>query len=218
MERSNRVVVVPSDIGWNDIGSWNAIRDLVNPDSQGNRAYGDAIFVNSRNTFVQAEEDRLVAAVGIENLMIIDTPDAVLVTHSDCSQNVKQVVSMLKKSDHNAFKLHKTVYRPWGTYTVLDQGIGYKMKRIEIKPGASISLQLHHHRSECWIVVRGEAMVLNDNEMLLVKQNESVHIQAGHKHCLENRTENELIIIEVQSGAYLGEDDIVRFADSYGRT
>lgn len=217
MERSNRVAVVPCDIGWSDIGSWNAIRDLVAPDTQGNRAYGDAIFVNSNNTFVQAE-DRLVAAVGLENIMVIDTPDALLVANPNCSQDVKQVVSLLKKADHDAFKLHKTVCRPWGTYTVLEEGAGYKMKRIEVKPGASLSLQMHHHRSEHWIVVKGEAIVVNGSAELTIKQNESTYIPAGHKHRLENRTKNELVLIEVQCGGYLGEDDIVRFEDNYGRS
>jgi len=216
MERSNRVAVVPSNIGWSDIGSWNAIRDLVGPDAQGNRAYGDAIFVNSKNTFVQSA-DRLVAAVGLNNVMIIDTPDALLVATPDNSQEVKQVVSLLKKADHDAFKLHKTVYRPWGTYTVLEEGAGFKMKRIEVRPGGRLSLQMHEHRSEHWIVVKGEAAVVNGEGELIIKQNESTYIPAGQKHRLENRTKDELVLIEVQCGAYLGEDDIVRFEDNYGR-
>lgn len=216
MERSNCVAVVPSDIGWSDIGSWNAIRDLVEPDSQNNRAYGDAIFVNSQNTFVQSE-DRLVAAVGLDNVMIIDTPDALLVVTPDHSQDVKQVVSLLKKADHDAFKLHKTVCRPWGAYTVLEEGSGFKMKRIEVKPGGRLSLQMHEHRSEHWIVVKGEAVVVNGERELIVKQNESTYIPAGHKHRLENRTNDDLVLIEVQCGGYLGEDDIVRFEDNYGR-
>jgi len=216
MERSNRVAVVPSDIGWSDIGSWNAIRDLVSPDRQNNRAYGDAIFVNSTNTFVQSE-NRLVAAVGLDNVMIIDTPDALLVANPEYAQDVKQVVGLLKKADHDAFKLHKTVFRPWGTYTILEEGEGFKMKRIEVKPGASLSLQMHHHRSEHWIVVRGRATVVNGDAELLINANESTYIPAGHKHRLENRTKDALVLIEVQCGGYLGEDDIVRFEDIYGR-
>lgn len=216
MERSNRVAVVPSDIGWSDIGSWNAIRDLVEPDSQNNRAYGDAIFVNSRNTFVQAD-DRLVAAVGLDNVMIIDTPDALLVANPEYSQDVKQVVTLLKKVDHDTFKLHKTVCRPWGTYTVLEEGAGFKMKRIEVKPGGRLSLQMHQHRSEHWIVVKGQAVVINGEGELLINQNESTFIPAGHRHRLENRTQDDLVLIEVQCGDYLGEDDIVRFDDHYGR-
>lgn len=216
MERSNRVAVVPSDIGWSDIGSWNAIRDLVEPDAFNNRAYGDAIFVNSTNTFVQSE-DRLVAAVGLDNVMIIDTPDALLVSTPGHSQEVKQVVSLLKQADHDAFKLHKTVIRPWGSYTVLEEGPGFKMKRIEVKPGGCLSLQMHNHRSEHWIVVKGEAVVVNGASELTVKHNESTYIPAGHKHRLENRTQDDLVMIEVQCGVYLGEDDIVRFEDNYGR-
>jgi len=216
MERSNKVAVVPSDIGWSDIGSWSAIRDLVEPDSQNNRAYGDAVFVNSKNTFVQSE-DRLVAAVGLDNIMIVDTPDALLVANPDCAQDVKTVVSILKKADHDTFKLHKTVCRPWGTYTVLEEGPEFKMKRIEVKPGGRLSLQMHQHRSEHWVVVKGEAIVVNGESELVVRQNESTYIPAGHKHRLENRTEEELVLIEVQCGGYLGEDDIVRFEDNYGR-
>lgn len=216
MERSNCVAMVPADIGWNDIGSWNAIRDLVEPDRQNNRALGDAIFVNASNTFVQSE-DRLVAAVGVNNLMIIDTPDALLVASPESSQDVKTVVGLLKKADHNTFKLHKTVSRPWGTYTVLEDGPGFKIKRIEVKPAARLSLQMHHHRSEHWIVVKGEAIVVNGEVELLIKANESTYIPAGHKHRLENRTDQDLVMIEVQCGEYLGEDDIVRFEDNYGR-
>lgn len=216
MERSNRVAVVPGDIGWSDIGSWNAIRDLVEADSQNNRALGDAIFVNSKNVFVQSE-DRLVAAVGLNNVMIIDTPDALLVATPGNSQDVKQVVSFLKKADHDAFKLHKTVCRPWGTYTVLEEGAGFKMKRIEVKPNGQLSLQMHEHRSEHWIVVKGEAVVVNGEREMVVRHNESTYIPAGHKHRLENRTRDDLVLIEVQCGTYLGEDDIVRFDDAYGR-
>ncbi len=216
MERSNKVAVVPSDIGWSDIGSWSAIRDLIEPDSQNNRAYGDVVFVNSHNTFVQSE-DRLVAAVGLDNVMIIDTPDALLVANPEFSQDVKTVVNLLKKIDHDAFKLHKTVCRPWGTYTVLEEAPDFKMKRIEVKPGARLSLQMHKHRSEHWIVVQGEAVVVNGDEEFLVQQNESTYIPAGHKHRLENRTDRDLVLVEVQCGTYLGEDDIVRFEDNYGR-
>lgn len=216
MERSQNVAVVPCDIGWSDIGSWSAVRDLVSPDMLNNRAYGDAIFVNSRNTFVRGE-DRLVAAVGLDNVMIIDTPDALLVANPDYSQDVKQVVNLLKNANHDAFKLHKTVCRPWGTYTVLEDGPGFKMKRIEVKPGARLSLQMHHYRSEHWIVVQGEAIVVNGDSELTVRENESTYIPAGHKHRLENRTSENLVLIEVQCGNYLGEDDIVRFEDNYGR-
>lgn len=216
MECSNRVAVVPSCIGWSDIGSWNAIRDLVEPDSQNNRAFGDAIFVNSQNTFIQSE-DRLVAAVGLDSVMIIDTSDALLVATPGHSQDVKQIVELLKSRNHSAFKMHRTVLRPWGTYTVLGGGAGFKIKRIEVKPGASLSLQVHRKRSEHWVVVKGAAVVVNGENEIIVKHNESTYIPAGIKHRLENRTQEELVIIEVQCGAYLGEDDIIRLEDNYGR-
>ncbi|AQQ36958.1 mannose-1-phosphate guanylyltransferase/mannose-6-phosphate isomerase [Burkholderia cenocepacia] len=216
MEHSDKVAVVPADFGWSDIGSWVAVRELCAPDADNNRATGDAIFVDSHNTYVHGR-DRMVAAVGVENLMIIDTPDALLVAHPDKAQEVKKVVARLKKQDHDAYKLHRTVSRPWGTYTVLEEGTRFKIKRIEVKPGCSLSLQMHHHRSEHWIVVSGMAKVVNGEHELFVSTNESTYIPAGHKHRLENPGVLDLVMIEVQSGEYLGEDDIVRFQDNYGR-
>lgn len=216
MERSDQVAVLPSDFGWSDIGSWNAIKELIQPDDANNRAVGEALFVDSRNTFVQSG-DRLVATVGVDNLMIIDTPDALLVAHPEKAQDVKKVVAQLKTQKHEAYKLHRTVSRPWGTYTVLEEGDRFKIKRIEVKPGASLSLQMHHHRSEHWIVVSGIAKVVNGGSELLIGANESTYIRAGHKHRLENPGLLDLVMIEVQSGEYLGEDDIVRFEDNYGR-
>lgn len=216
MEKSDKVAVVPGDFGWSDIGSWNAIRDLVEPDAGQNRALGEAIFVDSTNTFVQSE-DRLVATVGINDLMIIDTADALLVAHPDKAQDVKKVVAQLKKEGHDAFKLHRTVARPWGTYTVLEEAPGFKIKRIEVKPGASLSLQMHHHRSEHWVVVNGTAKITNGDNEILIQANESTYIPAGQKHRLENPGIIPCVMIEVQCGAYLGEDDIVRFDDKYGR-
>lgn len=216
MERSDKVAVVPADFGWSDIGSWVAVRELSTPDADNNRTTGDAIFVDSRNTYVHGQ-NRMVAAVGVDNLMIVDTPDALLVAHPDKAQDVKKVVAMLKKQDHEAYKLHRTVTRPWGTYTVLEEGPRFKIKRIEVKPGASLSLQMHHHRSEHWIVVSGMAKVVNGERELFVSTNESTYIPAGHKHRLENPGVLDLVMIEVQSGEYLGEDDIVRFEDAYGR-
>ncbi|MDN7931004.1 mannose-1-phosphate guanylyltransferase/mannose-6-phosphate isomerase [Burkholderia metallica] len=216
MERSSNVAVVPASFGWSDIGSWGAVRDLVEPDQDSNRAVGDAIFVDSRNMYVQTQ-DRVVASVGVADLMIIDTPDALLVAHPDRAQDVKQVVARLKKRNHDAYKLHRTVSRPWGTYTVLEEGPRFKIKRIEVKPGASLSLQMHHHRSEHWIVVSGMAKVVNGDQEIFVRTNESTYIPAGHKHRLENPGVLDLVMIEVQSGEYLGEDDIVRFQDVYGR-
>jgi len=216
MERSDNVVVVPGDFGWSDIGSWVAVRDLTTPDENENRAAGNALFVDSRNVYVQGR-DRLVATVGVQDLLVIDTPDAILVAHPDCAQDVKKVVNQLKKEGNEAYRLHRTVTRPWGTYTVLEEGPRFKIKRIEVKPGASLSLQMHHHRSEHWIVVSGMARVVNGDREILVGANESTYIPAGHKHRLENPGVLDLVMIEVQSGEYLGEDDIVRFADIYGR-
>lgn len=217
MEHSDKVAVVPSDFGWSDIGSWNAVGQLVEPDEAGNRGVGDVIFVDSHNTFVQAE-DRIVAALGVDNLMIIDTADALLVAHPDHAQDVKKVVARLKSLNHDSYRLHRTVTRPWGTYTVLEEGPGFKIKRIEVKPGGSLSLQMHHHRSEHWIVVKGMAKVVNGDREIFVSTNESTYIPAGHRHRLENPGLLDLVMIEVQSGEYLGEDDIVRFQDKYGRS
>ncbi len=216
MERSERVVVMPAPFDWNDIGSWEALKQLVEVDEQGNRASGDAIFVDCRNTFLQSE-GRLLAAVGVENLILVETSDAVLAVHPDRVQDVRKVVQQLKQRGHDAYRLHRTVARPWGTYTVLEEGRRFKIKRIVVKPGAALSLQLHHHRSEHWIVVQGMARVVNGEEERYINTDESTYIPAGHRHRLENPGVLDLVMIEVQSGDYLGEDDIVRFADQYGR-
>jgi len=216
MEKSRDVAVVPGAFGWSDVGSWNAVSDLVRPDAKGNRVIGEAVLVDAENTFVRAE-GRMVAAVGTRNLLIVDTPDAMLVADRDHSQDVKQVVKQLKLQEHESYKLHRTVIRPWGTYTVLEEGNRFKIKRIVVKPGGALSLQMHHHRSEHWVVVSGTAKVMNDDKEYSVNTNESTFIPAGHKHRLENPGKTDLVLIEVQSGEYLGEDDIVRFADQYGR-
>ena len=216
LEKSESVAVVPSSFGWSDIGSWNAISNLVSPDVSGNRVLGEALLLDVSNTYVQSEE-RLVAAIGVENLLIIDTPDALLVADKDHAQDVKKVVGQLKSMGHECHKLHRTVHRPWGTYTVLEEGQNFKIKRIVVKPGASLSLQMHYHRSEHWIVVSGTAEVVNDDKTLLVRTNESTYIPSGHRHRLANPGVTDLVMIEVQSGEYLGEDDIVRFDDVYGR-
>jgi mannose-1-phosphate guanylyltransferase/mannose-6-phosphate isomerase len=217
MEKSSRVAVIPSNFGWSDIGSWGAIRDLVKPDENNNRSLSETIFVNTVNTFVQSE-DRLVATVGVKNLMIIDTKDALLVANPLHTQEVKAVVNLLKQKNHDSYKLHLTVMRPWGSYTVLEDHPGFKIKRIEVKPGGKLSLQMHHHRSEHWIVVKGQAHVINGDDSIVLDANQSTYIPAGHKHRLENPTDTDLVMIEVQCGPYLGEDDIVRFEDTYGRT
>lgn len=216
MEKSDQIVVVPCNIGWSDIGSWTALGDLAEPDANGNRLQGDTLLHNTLNCTIHSN-DRLIGAVGVENLIIIDTPDAVLVADKSCAQDVKHIYSKLKANGHEAHKLHRTAHRPWGTYTVLEEGNGFKIKRIEVKPGASLSLQMHHHRSEHWVVVSGMAKVINGEREFFVNTNESTYIPAGHKHRLENPGLLSLVMIEVQSGGYLGEDDIVRFHDNYGR-
>jgi mannose-1-phosphate guanylyltransferase len=216
MEKSKKGALIPADIGWSDIGSWDAIAQLVKPDEKNNKAIGDAIFIDSKNTFIQSEE-RLVAAVGVDNLLIIETSDALLVVNANKTQEVKRVVAQLHAHGHSSAKSHSTVRRPWGTYTILEEGPGFKVKRIVVLPGASLSLQMHHHRSEHWIVVSGVAQVVNGEKKLQINANESTYIPAGHRHRLSNSSDEPLVMIEVQSGHYLGEDDIVRFDDYYGR-
>ncbi len=216
MEKSDNVGVVACDIGWSDIGSWNAISELEVADDKGNRVVGEAMLYDTTGCFIQSR-DRVIGTVGVENLIIIDTPDALLVADKARAQDVKQIVGLLKQKGHEAYKMHKQVFRPWGSYTVLEEGARFKIKRLEVKPGGKLSLQMHHHRSEHWVVVSGMAKVTNDVHETFVNTNESTYIPAGHKHCVENEGVVDLVMIEVQSGEYLGEDDIVRFEDKYGR-
>lgn len=216
MEKSGKVAVVPGSFGWSDIGSWNAISELSVPDNAGNRVIGEAVLVDVGNSFIQSE-GRMIAAIGLDNIMIVDTPDALLVADRDHAQDVKKVVQQLKLMNHDSHKLHRTAARPWGTYTVLEESANFKIKRIVVKPGAALSLQMHYHRSEHWVVVSGTASIINDGKEMLVRTNESTYIPAGHKHRLVNPGLTDLVMIEVQSGEYLGEDDIVRFDDVYGR-
>jgi len=210
------VVVVRGGFDWSDVGSWKAVSELVGADKDGNRGQGERVAIATRDTYVHAE-DRVVATVGVQNLVIVDTPDAVLVAHRDHLQKVKEVVGELKSRGHESYRLHKTVARPWGAYTVLQEGPGFKIKRIEVKPGASLSLQLHHRRSEHWVVVRGVAEVTCGERTYAVRANESTFIPIETRHRLANTTPEALVMIEVQCGDYLGEDDIVRFDDHYGR-
>jgi mannose-1-phosphate guanylyltransferase/mannose-6-phosphate isomerase len=216
MEKAGNVVVLPSRFAWSDIGSWKAVSEQYQADSDGNTTMGEAMFVNAHNTHVQSE-DRLVAAVGVDNLLVVDTPDALLVAGKDSSQQVKEIVARLKLRGHDAARLHRTVARPWGTYSVLQEGPRFKIKRIEVKPGQTLSLQMHHHRSEHWIVVSGTAKVTCNERTFLVAANESTYIPIGTRHRLENPGVMDLVMSEVQCGDYLGEDDIVRFEDKYGR-
>jgi len=220
MERAaeaGEVVVVRGTFDWSDVGSWQAVAALTVADDDGNRGHGERVAIATRGTYVHAA-DRIVATVGVENLVIVDTADAVLIAHRDHLQRVKEVVGELKARGHEAYRLHRTVSRPWGAYTVLEEAPGFKIKRIEVRPGASLSLQLHHRRSEHWVVVRGIAHVTNGDKSFDVLPNESTYIPVETRHRLENRGVEPLVIIEVQCGDYLGEDDIVRFEDKYGRT
>lgn len=216
MEKSDRLKVVPCNIGWSDIGSWSAVSELTAPDAQGNRLQGQAMLEDAENCFV-ISPSRLVGLVGVRDLVVVDTPDALLVADRNRTQDVKKIYSKLKARGHDAHKLHRTVHRPWGAYTVLEEGHHFKIKRIEVKPGHKLSLQMHHHRSEHWIVVSGTAVVVNGEQEIMLRPNESTYIPAGHQHRLVNPGVIDLVMIEVQSGQYLGEDDIVRFSDQYGR-
>jgi mannose-1-phosphate guanylyltransferase len=217
MEKSSKVAVEPCRIGWSDIGSWDALGALVEPDAHGNRIErGETALHDVSDCYIRGGE-RMIGAVGVDKLIVIDTPDALLVARRDRAQDVKHLYAGLKARGHETYKLHRTVNRPWGSYTVLETGPNFKIKRIEVKPGASLSLQMHYHRSEHWIVVSGMARVINGEREMLVNTNESTYIPAGHRHRLENPGLLPLVMIEVQSGAYLGEDDIVRFDDVYGR-
>ncbi len=213
---AGQVAVVRGDFDWSDVGSWQAISELSGADDHGNRGSGVRVAIDTRGTFVHSE-DRVVATIGVENLVIVDTRDAVLVAHKDQLQRVKEVVAELKARGHDSYKLHKTVSRPWGTYTVLEEGPGFKMKRLEVKPGGSLSLQLHRRRSEHWVVVRGTACVTCGERIYDVPQGESTFVPVGTRHRIENRGTEMLAIIEVACGDYIEEDDIVRFDDKYGR-
>ena len=216
MEKSNVVSVVPCDIGWSDIGSWAALSAVGESDENGNRVEAEALLENVKNCYIKSEE-RFVGAIGLEDLVIVDTPDALLVANKNYSQDVKKIYTTLKQNGNELYKWHRTVFRPWGSYTVLEDSERFKIKRLEVKPGGRLSLQMHHHRSEHWVVVSGMAKVVNGEQELLVNTNESTYIPAGHRHRLENPGVINLVLIEVQSGEYLGEDDIVRFQDVYGR-
>jgi len=215
-ERAPRVAVVPGDLGWSDVGAWNEIAGQYAGDAQGNRAASEAIFVDSTGCFVHSH-DRLVATLGLQDVYVVDTPDALLVLDKNRAQDVKKIVEQVRARGGDKHTYHVTVSRPWGTYTLLQEAPGFKIKRIEVKAGRALSLQMHYHRSEHWIVVSGTAKVVNGEQEFLVRTNESTYIPAGTRHRLENPGKMPLVMIEVQSGSYLGEDDIVRFQDLYGR-
>ena len=216
MEKISDAVVVPLDAGWSDIGSWSALWDVNNKDADGNLVSADSILHETTNCLIEGGE-RLIATVGVDNLVIVDTKDALLVASKDKVQNVKKIVEQLKAEGRGEFKNHREVYRPWGKYDSIDNGTRYQVKRITVKPGEKLSIQMHHHRAEHWIVVSGTAKVTNGDKTFLVTENESTYIPIGVIHALENPGKLPLEMIEVQSGTYLGEDDIVRFEDRYGR-
>lgn len=217
MERSKKVAVVPCKLGWSDIGSWQAVRELSPTDLHGNQCVGEHVLHDVHNCYIDSSS-RLVAGVGLKDLVIIDTPDALLVADAGRTQDVKYIAQALKQQGHDAYRLHRSVMRPWGSYTVLEEGPGFKLKRIVVKPHGALSLQLHRHRSEHWIVVSGTAQVTNGDQQFMLGRNESTFIKPGRQHRLVNPTDDELVMFEVQCGDYVGEDDIVRFNDRYGRT
>lgn len=208
--------VVPMSVGWSDVGAWDALWGLAGKDEFGNTARGEVLFEDSRNTLVHAT-DRLVACLGVDDLVVVETPDAVMVASRDKTQEVKKIVARLKAEGRPESVVHRKVHRPWGCYDSIDSGERFQVKRIVVKPGASLSLQMHHHRAEHWIVVSGTALVTRGEEKFLLSENQSTYIPLGTTHRLENPGKVDLEMIEVQSGSYLGEDDIVRFEDNYGR-
>ena len=211
------IKMVELDAGWNDLGAWDAVWQVGKQDKEGNVTSGDILLTNSKNSLVHASS-RLVSVVGVENLVIVETADAVLVADRKNSQDVKHIVNQLEEQNREEKNLHRKVARPWGWYDSVDEGERFKVKRIQVKPGASLSLQMHHHRAEHWIVVKGTAEITNGDKVLLLNENQSTYIPQGQTHRLANPGKTPLEIIEVQSGSYLGEDDIVRFEDTYGRS
>jgi len=217
MEHTQRSVVVEAaDLGWSDVGTWSALAEISERDAQGNTFSGDVVALNTRDTFVRSEH-RMVSVVGVENLIVVETADAIMIAAKDAADDVKKVVEQLSAQGRSEGQTHRRVYRPWGTYEGVDRGERFQVKRIVVNPGASLSLQLHYHRAEHWIVVSGTARVVNGKDTMLLSENQSTYIPLGTPHRLENPGKVPLEMIEVQSGSYLGEDDIVRLQDNYGR-
>lgn len=216
MEKTQNSVVIPMDTGWSDIGTWSSLWEISPKDENGNVIKGDVLTVNSHNNYIFSDQS-LVATVGLSEVIVVQTKDAVLVANKNQVQDIKKIVSELKKANRPEYKLHREVYRPWGKYDSISCGARYQVKRITVKPGEKLSVQMHYHRAEHWIVVMGTAKVMVDGEEKFITENQSVYIPLGAKHCLENPGKIDLELIEVQVGAYLGEDDITRFKDKYGR-
>jgi mannose-1-phosphate guanylyltransferase len=216
MEKTCRSAVIPMAGGWCDMGSWNSLWDISDKDEHGNAIIGDGLAMSSRNNLIKSN-DRLVSLIGVEDLVVVETNDAVLVAHRDSLQDIKQLTGCLQTQQRSEYAQHRQVYRPWGNFDSIDKGERFQVKHITVKPGEKLSLQMHHHRAEHWVVVSGTASVVCGNVTQLVSENESVYIPIGETHSLENPGKVPLELIEVQSGAYLGEDDIVRFEDRYNR-
>lgn len=217
MEKTRDAVVVPMDAGWNDIGSWSSLWDISDKDKSGNATSGDVILLDCKNSFVRSD-DKLVALLGLNNVVVVSTKDAILVAQKELADDAKSIVSKLKAEGRSEWDLHREVYRPWGKYDSVDHGARYQVKRITVSPGAKLSVQMHHHRAEHWIVVSGVGRVTIGDKSFLLSENQSTYIPLGVVHALENPGKVPLEIIEIQSGSYLGEDDIVRFEDRYGRS
>jgi mannose-1-phosphate guanylyltransferase/mannose-6-phosphate isomerase len=216
MEKTQDALVLPLDVGWSDVGSWSSLFDALPADEEGNVLQGDVLTHDTHDCYVHSTS-RLVAAVGMEDHIIVETKDAILVAPKERVQDVKDLVAKIKKSGRTESALHREVFRPWGSYDSIDSGDRFQVKRLSVKPGGVLSLQMHHHRAEHWIVVQGTARITRNDETFLLAENESTYIPVGATHRIENPGKVSLHIIEVQSGSYLGEDDIVRFEDNYGR-
>ncbi len=216
MEKTDKAAVIPMETSWSDVGSWSSIWEISGQDEEGNVTKGDVLTHNTTNSLFMAE-NRCIAAVGLDNIIVVETSDAVLVADKNECQDVKAIVNQLKQNDREEYRFHSRVYRPWGDYEGIDSGTRYQVKRLTVKPGAKLSLQMHHHRAEHWIVVSGTARVTSGDDVFMLSENESTYIPLGTTHRLENPGSIPLEIIEVQSGSYLGEDDIVRFEDVYNR-
>jgi mannose-1-phosphate guanylyltransferase len=216
MENTEDAVVIAMDAGWSDVGSWSSLWDITNKDKNGNVIQGDVITHNSNNSFIRSD-DKMIAAIGVDNLVIAATKDVVMIANKDNAHDVNIIARQLKDNKRNEWKTHREVYRPWGKYDLIDFGDRYQVKKITVKPGATLSLQKHQHRAEHWIVVIGTAKVTKGKETILLAENESVDIPIGMIHSLENPGKVDLELIEIQTGSYLGEDDIIRLEDQYGR-
>ena len=216
MEKTDRAAVLPAEFGWSDVGSFSALADVQQADTQGNVSVGDVMSVDTKNCFIHGD-GHLISTIGVDNLIIVATDDAVMVANKDQDQDVKKIVDQLKAEGRSEADFHSIVYRPWGNYRTLAMGERYQVKEIEVYPGKRLSLQKHHHRAEHWVVVAGSAVVTRDNETLLLSENESVYLPLGAVHRLENPGKIPLVLVEVQSGSYLGEDDIVRLEDDFNR-